>query len=64
MSAGATTDTGSMYTLHSEFCMWPVSHFILCLVTHVWCVCRMLSNLLSEEILHVICCYPMYPECR
>ena len=38
MSAGTTTDTGSMYMLPSEFRMWPVSHFILCLVTHIWCV--------------------------
>jgi hypothetical protein len=38
MSAGTATDTGSMYMLHSKFCMWPVSYFILCLVTHIWCV--------------------------
>jgi hypothetical protein len=38
MSAGTATDTGSMYMLCSEFCIWPVSHFILCFVTHIWCV--------------------------
>lgn len=27
-------------------------------------VCIMLSSVLSAEIFHIICCFPMYPVCR
>jgi hypothetical protein len=54
MSAGTTTDTGSMYMLRSEFCMWPVSCFILYLVTHIWCV-GMYSAVMCAECRDFAC---------